>query len=394
MPYIPTFLKDNLYPSFEQCKKAEQKAENEDPKSRDTRELMSILMRCVDANPRLRGHILTRRTALSSFSWDIVPYETTDEQRALDAKSRLRKAISRVIQHHTDSPLFGASVLELTWEATAIGSVPTKIRRLLPVEVEQPLTGSTEVAKLSLDSDKTRTPLTASQKYIIDVYSDSTVGGALRTILRQQVLLDMQYKGFAEFNKRLKGILSGRWKEGTDEGNKQVTLDAIKSVGTNDYAATDDSVIIELIEAVSKGGHAAYNDLIDRINANTAIAVLGQANTSELGANGSRAALQVLKMISADIMWEDMQRVESVINEQLLTYDFQLNYDVNAIEAPYSFQFNWHEDKDRLVEAQVVREALAAGIPLAKAEVYQHIGYTMPEPDTEVIAPPTPNIAF
>lgn len=393
MPYLPSFLKENLYPSFEQCKKAEQKAEIDDPKTRDTRELMAILMRLVEANPRLRGHILTRRTALSSFTWDIVPYETTDEQRATDAQTRLRKAVARIISNHTDSPLFGAMVLEMTWEKLQQGSVPTKITRLLPVQIEQAQTGM-EIAKVNLEPEKVRTPLDTPQKYIIDTYSDGNVGGTLRGLMRQQVLLDMQYKGYAEFNKRLKGILRGTWKEATDEINKQTTLDAIKNVGANDYAATDDSIVIELIEAVSKGGHAAYNELIDRLNANTAIAVLGQANTAEITGTGSRAALQVLKMISADIMYEDMQRAENVINEQLLTYDFQLNYDINALEAPYKFSFNWHEENDVLSEAQVIREVLAAGVPLPKNEVYNRIGYTMPEAGTEVIGATTPNIAI
>lgn len=395
MFYQPTFLKDNLLPSFEQAKQAEKKAENPDIKVRDTRELMAILMRIVDANPRLRGHILTRRTALSSFSWDILPYDDAEAVRAEEAKTRLRKVIRRVIQHHTDAPLFGAGVIELQWseENGANGKLINNVRRLLPIEVMQPFSDM-PLMQVSLDEKATKTPLDTPMRYLVDVYSDGAQGGTLRTILRQQILLDMQYRGFAEFNRRLKGVLLGKWKEGTEDTDKQITIDAIKNVGANDYAATADTITIDLVEAVSKGGHLAYTELIDRINANTAIAVLGQANTSELSGTGSRAALQVLKMISADIMFEDMLRVEAIINEQLLTYDFQMNYAIDAIEAPYKFAFNWHEENNSLTEAQVIREALAAGVPLPKSEVYQRIGYTMPAPETEVIAPTVPSIVI
>lgn len=393
--YTPLCIKNKLYPTFQEAQVTAEKADRDDPQTRDTRALMAVLMRIVNANPRLRGHVMTRRTALSSFSWSLVPYEKSDEQKVLETQLRLGKAIRQVIRYHTDTPIYGAGALRLNWQRPFTKEfVPVEVYRYKPVEIEQP-NDEIETSIVTQGDILQRTPITLGQNHILDISEDSTqVGGSMRTVMFQQILLDLQYKGFAEFNKRLKGLLLGKWKDGTDEENRKVSIDAIKSIGTNDYAATSDSVTLELMEAVSQQGHQAYEKLIDIINANAAIAVLGQANTAELGNTGSRAALQVLKMISADIMYEDMQRVEALVNDQLLAYDFQLNFNQSAQSANWKFQFNWHEENDVLAEAQVIREALAAGVELPKAEVYARIGYTMPEADTEVIGATTPNIAI
>jgi hypothetical protein len=394
--YQPSYLKTKLYPTFQEAQTAAERADRDDINSRDTRGLMAVLMRIVNANPRLRGHIMTRRTALSSFSYSLLAYERSDEQRASEAMLRLGKAIAKIIKYHTDTPVYGAMALRLNWQRPDNAAfAPVDVYRYKPVEIEQPLDSSAQALIVSQGDTIERTPVEKTQSIIFDLSEDtSQVGGAVRPLMFQQILLDIQYKGFAEFNKRLKGLLIGKWKEGTEDENRKVSIEAIKNIGTYDYAVTSDSVTLELMEAVSRQGHLAYEKLIDIINANAAIAILGQANTSELGNNGSRAALQVLKMISADIMYEDMQRVEAMINEQLLMYDFQLNFNQAAQAAPYKFQFNWHEDSDALKEAQVIREVLASGVPLPKSEVYARIGYTMPDETTEIIAATVPSIAI
>ena len=76
------------------------------------------------------------------------------------------------------------------------------------------------------------------------------------------------------------------------------------------------------------------------INRDIAIAVLGQANTSELpNHGGSRAALEVLRLISKDIFYSDMVRVESIINRFLLI-GYRLNYDKTAVKTPFNFRFD------------------------------------------------------
>ena len=58
------------------------------PESRDVRPLMSLLVRMTQVSPRIKGHITTRKTAISSYGWEIAGDKVDD---ALTA--RIRPAI-------------------------------------------------------------------------------------------------------------------------------------------------------------------------------------------------------------------------------------------------------------------------------------------------------------
>ena len=59
------------YPKKEEFEKAEQTADLADDMSRDSTKLIEFLTYFSTKNPRLKGHVRTRTTAVSSWGWDI-----------------------------------------------------------------------------------------------------------------------------------------------------------------------------------------------------------------------------------------------------------------------------------------------------------------------------------
>jgi phage gp29-like protein len=192
----------------------------------------------------------------------------------------------------------------------------------------------------------------------------------------------------ANYLKKLKGILQVINKGASNEEQAEAEDAAANAIRDN-YLITSDNLELKLNQLTATGG-AGFKEYMDMLQNEETIAVLGQANTTQLPkSGGSRAALQVQKMISADIFYKDMIRVEKLMNDYLLL-DYRLNYDANASlsRMPYQFRFNLEEEQDIEKNAIAIREVLNSGISLKKSEVYQKLGFSVPGKDDDIIASP------
>jgi phage gp29-like protein len=111
---------------------------------------------------------------------------------------------------------------------------------------------------------------------------------------------------------------------------------------------------------------------------------LGQANTTELPSkSGSRAALSVQKLITDDIMYSDIITFEKTVNTQLLVFNNIMNYGTN--HPNYRFKVILDDSEDYEKNAIIIREAVSAGIPLIKSEVYEKLGLTPPQDGDDIL---------
>ena len=171
-------------------------------------------------------------------------------------------------------------------------------------------------------------------------------------------------------------------KGGGQEEQSQAELAAQNAIQHN-YVVTSDFIEFKLNQIAQQAG-SNFKDFIDLLNRDIAIAILGQANVPDLpSGSGSRAALQIQKMISADIMHADMVRIEKLVN-RLLWLDYKLNFDPNASEAPYKFQFILAQEQDIEKNAAAL-ETLSQFLPMKKQEAYAMVGLTPPDPDDELL---------
>lgn len=378
--------------------RAEALADDDNPQIRDVRPLMSVLMRMRRADPRLRGHILTRSTAVSAFEWVIKPTTTNvtsaDADIANRARIRCTNLIRETIAHRLQATLYDAVAIQTKISRTPeTGAVQSPTKRYRPVELEK---SSDYQVSIYADGEKKniidRMPIatdTVSDKsgtFIVAVSDDDERGGLLRSIAVHEQLLWEMTSEWANFNKKLKGLLQGIYREGADDDEKSEAIGAMRDAAKNNYFLSSDAIEFKLNQLAQNGGGTSFKEMLEFLKSDVSITLLGQANTAELPAGGgSRAALQVLNLIRSDIMFDDMFRTERCINEQVLLYDAKLNLDFNITEPPYKFEFNMPDGLDPEVRARIITDLYEAGVPILRTEVYREAGLTAPEPNSDVL---------
>lgn len=350
------------YPTLSEFYKIESSLDLE-PKSRQIKKYFDLVSKPLKSrNSRLAGHFVTRTTALASFGWQII------NDQNLEVTTRCKQTINHLINQHCYAVLFGVSAYDII-------TIPSKIGTIIKVKRNDNTTYDYDDGKMyyynhsgyqySLDINDT--------SILIDKIDYLDKGGLMRTIMPMEIIRFDIVLEYANYLRKLKGILQIIDK-GTSPESQSNAEYAARSAINHNYVITDDLLEFKLNSITAASGNS-FKDFIDLLNKEIAIAMLGQANTSELpNSGGSRAALQVLKLVSSDIMYSDMIRVENLINN-FLKFDFLFNYGQG--EPDYKFQFILAEEQDFESNASALRQIIDI-IPLKKDEVYAKIGFTPP----------------
>ena len=378
--YIASIPKNQLLPTATKVLDSMRSADTEPP-HRDTRALMFYLMRAVSSSPRLRNLIRLRRVGVTSFGWEITTTDKDKQDAALEAQNRCNLAIKNILKFHADTPSFGALAHEIRWVNLDGGWTPEFVKRFLPVEILWD--ANPELLRLMPEGDIKSAQLVAPlfrKNYILDTDDSDMPGGLLRSLILKAILAKDMEVEWANFNKKVKGLIYASITEGSTEEEKVAVSEAMASLVQNNYGIFSELTKFDFKDVVSSVGAQSFKEFIERLESDMAIAIVGQANTTELPANGgSRAALTILKMISADITFDDMTRCESMINDQLLLPYSHLMFDANAVKPPFRFRFVVPEDTDIESRANVAVMLKDAGIPVLASELYNSIGYSKPD---------------
>jgi len=368
----------NIYPGLQKFFIVAKNVEDSKPKDRDVYTFYNYLKTILKVNSRLMGHFITRTTALTAFDWSM---EGSDQKAAEEAVSRLRPLINDIISNHAYAALFGSSLYILELVNNEYGSqLRLKNKRDqsmydydLPYIYIKDENGNI-LNTININDD---------MFYLIDTAPYYAKGGILRTIMPSEIIrFDMVIEN-ANWLRKLKGILQVINKNAAPSEQRAAELAAQTAIRDN-YLVTSDLIEFRLNQIAGQGG-TAFKDFINSIDRSISIAILGQANTAELPTSGgSRAALQVMKMISADIAYSDMVRIEALVNKLLLR-DYRLNRSLDAASVPYKFRFKIEQEEDILKNADAINVLKTAGIPLIRKEVYEKIGFSIPGAGEETI---------
>ncbi len=389
--YTYSKIKRKTLPNQKQFEDVQELADRDNAQDRDVRPLMSVLMRLKRADPRLRGHILTRSTAVSSFSWNIIPANPkptpAETELALKVRQRCANLINEVIAHRLQASLYDVMVIESEINRlTPLGAVQTPVRRYRPVELEKTTDYEASIFRPTEEKfiDKVLplaigSPLDDRARFTVAISDDDERGGLFRTIALHEILLWDNRLEWGNFNKKLKGIIQAIYMEGATNEEIRDAADATKQIAQNAYSVTSDMIEFKFNQLTQAGGWTSFKDFLHDVKTDITLTLLGQANTAELpSGGGSRAALQVLNLIRSDIMFDDMIRTEKCINSQVLLNDFRLNHSEGATEADYKFAFNMPDGLDPETRARITIDAYTSGMELLTAEAYREIGMTPP----------------
>ena len=378
--YINPDLKQTLYPDIAKVVKYISQAD-EEVTARDVRPLMSFLLRMTQSSPRIKGHIVTRRTALSAYDWNI-----TDDDGSI--KLRTKKAIATIIQNHCDTPLYGNLLFQInTVFNEVLQSKTMQLKRILPFQYKI----KDEYTFIRIDDNNNEIEVIdfsiPNNNFLGETDGETTTGGILRSISFAEILRNTTLHEWGNLNLRLKGILLGlvdvqkfvnaanqmNYSKEQSVAEYQALEDTLKSAGENNYGIMQNSLEVKLAQIADAAAGKSFADFKKELESDIAIAILGQANTSELPSNGgSRAALQVLNMIRQDIHYSDMIRVKELIDNFLLI-DYRLNVEPNASVCPYEFNWVYEESLDYESNTRIIEILSRIGLPIdiSKDDLYR-----------------------
>lgn len=346
------------------------KAVELDDKYRDPRPMLAIIARFMEANSRIAGLIRSAHDAVAGFPWDILPSDpknTNAVRSALEAKERF---ILAGLHHHfdvmIDGEFFGLTALKQVFEKTSKGKMvaETTVIPSTGLYRQRAANGIYEVALIEDAMQFSTKPITTEerQQYIVSYFNPykSTrpdfIGGLCRSAIPLTIIKNFTWQDWSQFTETFgQPFRSAEYQEGTKEEDKAVAKQAMKDFGKNSWVLVSDRIKFQLHDAARSGSIEAYEKLLEKIDAELAILVNGEANTTELpDQGGSRAAVQTLKLVSDDRMWWRLKRVEEIINEQYLAVDYRLNESESDLTLRPRFAFITDDSADRERNARII----------------------------------------
>lgn len=380
--YTLSQLNNRQMPTIDQIKTALRKASETNQEYRDVRPLMAMLNRMEEVSPRLAGAILTRKTGLSSYGWVIKSRDTQfPKEKLLEIKNRLSKSITFILNECVRTPLYGSFCVEMEWRLSGKNYYYPIVNRLYhPTELEKDFKTLYILEPKDDGYGFSRQNVEEIENYELYYIRETDElfkqGGILRSIIFHEVLRNDTIQEWANFNKKLKGLIQAL----APDNEKSDAADALTNFITNNFAITSKEVEFKLNDLTSGKSLESFPAFLDYLNKEIQIAILGQANTVELpNIGGSRAAVQVLDLIRQDILFADMNRVKTLIDNQLLLADYKWNSDKSAIEAPYEFEFIEDQQDNMETFARVLESLMRSGIPLSRSEVYAKLNLNPPQ---------------
>ncbi len=363
-----------LYKNFKDIVKRIVAAEDSSPDRRDL-SIFLELNKPLKNNLRLLNHFITRTTAITSFGWSII--DTTKSFKDYDRLMiRTKKTINYILNNHCYATLFGKSLFKLNLINDNNGSA-LKIEKSVPNTDFTSDINNIYLYENNVFREKTETE---TINYLLDDVQYLPFAGIMRAITMFEIIRFDMIMENANFLRKVKGILQIIDKGASSDSSNSAALAAQTAI-QNNYVITDEYVEFRLNQIAASSG-ASFKEYIDMLNNDISIAVLGQANTTQLPNNGgSRAALQVLQLISKDIFYSDMVRIETLINEYLQR-DFKLNYGTGVM--PYKFTLNYFEDTDPEKNASIL-ETIVRIMPVRQDEAYKLVNLTPPKDGESVI---------
>lgn len=113
-------------------------------------------------------------------------------------------------------------------------------------------------------------------------------------------------------------FLVGKHPPNAGDADKSAMLQALEELVNSAVATMPDDSTVQALESAQKTQSSnAHKTFADHLNGEISKAILGQSGTSELGANGSYAALQVLNLVRQDLARADRRRVTTFLNRIL-----------------------------------------------------------------------------
>ena len=183
-------------------------------------------------------------------------------------------------------------------------------------------------------------------------------------------------------------IRIGRHAVGASKDDKRTLYRAVSNIASDAAALLPVGMDIEFIADSIARRSDVYRDLLHYLDAQVAIAVLGQTLTTQPGDSGSYGLGKVHQMVREDIRRSDSRQLASTLRRDLAIPVVQLNEGPRRAYPHIVIDYKDPADKDALSGA--LERLLPFGLRVRADEVRTVLGLSAPGADDEVLAAPAP----
>lgn len=376
--YKPSYFSNKTMPTTEQAFTAKRKA---DARIKNCRELHAILEQLYEEDEDIFTYINIRRVGITSFTWVIKSIDNTRIDEAKLIEERLRPVTNRLLSYVWEEDLIGLLALKLEWKG--FPAIPSIIFKYDASDLNW--NTNPELIEYYNDNYKAQPVFASERENYILASVGNRPGGSLRRLINNRIIKSEMLKEWANFNVLVKGLTTLKIQDTSSEEDLAAGRNVLSQLMNRNYAIYGEDMQIDFKELVSSIGASSYKEIIEKLDAKCEKVILGQANATELPKySGSRAAMEVLSKISADIILNDMLLAQELINDQLLKYYWIKNKGTGGA-CPFRFEFIWQEEEDPEKLAAVVDVLLRNNIPLRADEVYSKFNFAKPDEVGDVL---------
>lgn len=339
------------------------------------------------SDPHVWACVQSRKAGVLSLEWEIDRGKAKSKQAQLIENIFHSLDIHALVSEILDASLFGFQPLEIIWQKRGNLVLPAEIKAK---PVEWFVFDDENNLRLKTKENRQR-ELLPNKKFLCPQYSPSYQNPyGERTLSR--VFWPVTFKkGGLKFwviftEKYGMPFLVGKHPRGTSKEDTDNLADMLTAMVQDAIAVIPDDSSVEIIEGAKNSSADIYDKLIDKMNAETSKAILGQTLTTEIGSNGSYAASKTHMNVRKDIVDADKKMVERTLN-QLIRWVYDLNFagvsNTNSFTAQTLPVFSmWEEEDVDLDLAQ--RDKILADTGIKFTKEYFMKAYGFEEEDIQI----------
>ncbi|MFZ5448616.1 MAG: DUF935 domain-containing protein [Thermodesulfobacteriota bacterium] len=341
---------------------------------------MELFEEMEEKDAHLTAILQTRKMAVLSKDYEVMPYSNTPENEAIAAQlgeivygiPNLEEAFLDLL----DAIGKGFALSEILWEV-ANGQARVSELRWIP---QKKVTFGEDWKPRLLTSDANWQGVTPPLwKVIYHRYKarsgHANRSGILRVVGWMYLLKNFALKDWAAFNEVFGMPLRlGKYDATASPADRDALVTAIRNLGSDAAGVISKATEIEFVEAASRsGGVNPYQLMAEFCNREMSKAVLGQTLTTDTaGSTGTYAAASVHGQVRRDLVEADAQALAATLREQLLRPLVGFNFGWDK-PVPW-FRFRFEEEEDLKTLSEVFRNLAAMGFPLDMEHVAERFG--------------------
>ena len=289
----------------------------------------------------------------------------------------------------------GYAVAEIMWETSERQWMPSRLERRDPRWFEfDRETGR----RLMLRGDAGEpVPLDAGKfvSHVVSAKSGLPIrGGLARIAVWAWLFKSLTLKDWTRFVEAYgQPIRLGRYGPNASPEDLETLERAVANVAADAAALVPEGMSIEFVaDTTVRGRSEVYRDLIEYVDKQLSIAVLGQTLTTDSGATGSYALGQVHNLVRSDIEASDAAQLEETLERDLVRPIVALNHGPRA--AYPAVRIERQTAHDAKATADVLAALVPLGLRVRMADVRDRLGFEPPAQGDEVLSGPPPASAL